>query len=79
MFVGGPTWKTIGLGKQGSKTHRKIDRHPGGCIGSVGNKLIQCYLEAGLGLMCEAQSDHFSSCFPSDKVKNWKSPYIKKD
>jgi hypothetical protein len=27
---------------------------------------------------CMLCSDHLSSCFPSDKVKNWDSPYIKK-
>jgi hypothetical protein len=45
----------------------------------MGNKFIWCYLAAGLGLACWAQSHHHFSCFPSDKVKIWESSYMKKD
>jgi hypothetical protein len=72
-------WPTSLISKILGQSYRKHRLHPGGYIGSVGSKLIRSCLAAGLGLVYWAQSDHSSSCFPSDKVKNWESPYMKKN
>jgi hypothetical protein len=45
----------------------------------MGSKLIWYYQAAGLGLLYQAQLGHHSFCFPSDKLKNWESPNMKKN
>jgi hypothetical protein len=65
------------LGTVSSQT--QIGRRPGSYIGSVGSKLIWCYLAACLGPVYWAQSGHLSSCFPLEEVKNWESSYGKRN
>jgi hypothetical protein len=52
---------------------------PKGLHWICGKKAYTVLPSSWFGSFVVAQSYHLSSCFPSDKVKNWESPYLKKD